>query len=130
MKISRSTLALFFGALGLTLTIFVIIVYYLHLCALPNVSIEAIGFIASTHSAAVAFFAFSLGSGSASLVIRGEKKSSWLMLISAVATLLGYAFPIVRLWVLGYLAALGETVILTAVHVTLLIFSFFLLRLR
>lgn len=123
-------LALFFGALGLTLTIFAMIVYYLHLCALPDVSIEAIGFIASTHSAAVAFFAFSLGSGSASLIIRGEKKASWLMLISLVATILGYAFPGVRLWFLGYLAALSESIILAAVHVTLLVFSFFLLRLR
>jgi len=130
MNLSRLTLAQIFGFLGSMLTVFMILVYYMHLYALPDVSIEAVRFIASTHSAAVGFFAFSLGGGIASLVGRKERKASWVMLVSTVTAGLGYFFPSIRLWILGYLVSLIETLTIAIVHLTLLVSSFRLLKLK
>jgi uncharacterized membrane protein len=123
-----SKLALLFGSLGLVLTIFLIIVYYMHLYFLSNSSIEVIYYTTSTYLAAITFFSLSLGIGIASMVTRSRRKSSYLMLVSAVIAFAGYVFPCKRLWTLGYLSALSETISIGIIHMTLLISSSFLLK--
>lgn len=121
-------LAILVGTLGLVLTAFLIIVYYAHLGNLPDVSIEAIRYAASTLSAAIAFFVLSLGMGLIALASYRERKSSRLMLVSTVTAIIGYVFPCERLWRLSYTRSLNETIIIATVHVALLISSAFLLK--
>ena len=123
-------LAILIGALGLVLTTFLIVVYYVHLCTLPDVSIEAIRYEASTLSAAMAFLVLSLNTGLIALVIHGERKCSWLMLVSTVTAIIAYVFPCKRLWKLGYTSALSGTISLATIHIALLISSFLLLKVQ
>jgi len=127
---AKVKLAFLLRIAGYTLTAFMIIIYHIHSYILPDVSIEAIRYEASTLSAAIALLAFSLGEGIASLCFLSDRKSSLLVLISAVTIILGYVFPCSRLWVLGYMSALTITVIIGVIQVVLIISSLILLKLK
>ena len=121
-------LALVTGILGIALTLFMTIIYYMHLEVLPEDSIEVIRYTASVYSRAVVFFILSLGIGLTSLAFLKERKAYRLMLVSTFSAAIGYIFPIERLWRLGYANSLNETIIIAAIHITLLVSSTFLLK--
>lgn len=121
-------LAVFFGAFGITLTILLTVVYYVHLFFLQGASIEAIRYDALIYSTVVALFTLSLGLGTTALVLYKERASFWLMLFSTVTLVLGYIFPCERLWKLNYINALSETVIIAIFHLGLLVSSTILLK--
>jgi hypothetical protein len=123
-------LAIFFGTSGLALTVFLAVVYYMHLFSLQGASIEAIRYDALIYSKVVAFFTLSLSLGVTALAVYKERKSFWLMLFSTVTVVIGYIFPCERLWKLGYTSALIETIIIAIFHVGLLVSSTILLKKR
>jgi len=122
--------AMLLGLSGLVVTVFMMIVYYMHIPALSYTSIEEIRYAASALSAAIAFFAFSLGTGLIALASYSERKSYRLMLVTTLTIIIGYFFPSERLWRLGYTFSLIETLIIAVVHIALLISSTFFLRMH
>jgi hypothetical protein len=130
MNVHVLKLAIFFGTLGLAFTVFLAVVYYMHLFSLQGVSIEAIRYDALIYSTVIAFFTLSLSLGATALAVYKERKSFWLMLFSTITVGIGYIFPCERLWKLSYTSALSETIIIAIFHVGLLISSTILLKKR
>lgn len=113
-------LAIFTGAMGLGFSAFLTYIYYAHIFALPDISIEAARYLASTHSVAAAFFTLSFSLGLIALLNYKHNISFKLMLASTVTALVGYLPPSERLWRLGYTDSLNETMMVAMIHIALL----------
>jgi hypothetical protein len=119
-SLSLYKLALLIGVVGLGFSVFSAYIYYVHILCLPETSIEAVRYMASTHSAAVTLFALSISLGLIALLKGGCKLSFRLMLASTATAIVGYMPPIERLWRLGYARSLSETMAIAVVHTVLL----------
>lgn len=128
MHLRLIKLAILFGICGLGLTVFLSVVYYMHLFSLQGVSIETMRYDALIYASVVALFILSLGLGATALFVHKERKSFWLMLTSTAIVVIGYIFPFQRLLKLGYTTALNETIIIAAFHIGLLVLSTILLK--
>jgi hypothetical protein len=117
-SLSLYKLALLIGVVGLGFSVFSAYIYYMHILCLPETSIEAVRYMASTHSAAVALFVLSISLGLIALLKGGL--SFRLMLASTATAIAGYMPPIERLWRLGYARSLSETMAMAVVHTALL----------
>jgi len=121
-------LAFLTGAIGLGFSVFLACIYYAHIFALPEISIEAARYMVSTHSIAVASFTLSFSLGLIALLNYKDSLSFKLMLASAATALVGYIPPSERLWRLGYTNSLNETIAIAIVHIALLTTSATLLK--
>lgn len=116
------------GAGGLGVSAFLTYVYYAHIFALPDIPIEAVRYMALTHSIAAAHFTLSFALGLIALINYSSSLSFKLMLASAATALAGYIPPCERLWRLGYTNSLNETVAIATIHIALIIASAALLH--
>lgn len=120
-------LAFLLGAIGLGFSIFSASIYYLHILYLSITTVEAARYMASTHSIAVTLFVLSLSLGLLALINHKGSLSFKLMLASTITALMGYFPPAERLWKLGYINSLNETIFIAILHIsTLATSSFFL----
>lgn len=122
------TLASIAGVGGLGFSAFLAYVYFAHIFALPDIPIEAVRYMASTHSIAATFFTLSFTLGLIALISYKSSLSFKLMLASAATALVGYVPPSERLLRLGYINSLNETVAIAVVHIALIITSAALYR--
>lgn len=113
-------LAFLIGAVGLGFSALLTYIYYAHILALPEISIEAARYMASTHSIAMTFFTLSFSLGLIALLNYKDILSFKLMLASAATALVGYLPPSERLWRLGYTNSLNETIAIAIIHIALL----------
>ncbi len=121
-------LAFLTGAIGLGFSAFSTYIYYAHIFVLPDVSIEAIRYMASTHSIAMTFLTLSFSLGLIAILNYRYSLSFKLMLASAATALVGYIPPSERLWRLGYTSSLNETIAIAIFHIALLATSAILLN--
>jgi hypothetical protein len=120
-------LAFLSGIIGLGFSAFSASIYFLHILYLSVTSVEATRYMASTHSIAVTLFVLSLSLDLLALLNHKSSLSLKLMLASTVCALMGYLPPAERLWKLGYINSLDETILIAAIHVlTLTTSSLFL----
>lgn len=121
-------LAFLTGAIGLMFSAFSTYIYYAHILALPDIPIEAVRYMASTHSIAVTFLTLSFSLGLIAILNYRYSLSFKLMLASAATALVGYLPPSERLWRLGYTGTLNETIAMAIFHIALLTTSATLLK--
>jgi hypothetical protein len=113
-------LAFLSGIIGLGFSAFSASIYYLHILYLSVTSVEATRYMASTHSIAVTLFVLSLSLDLLALLNHKSSLSFKLMLASTICALMGYLPPAERLWKLGYINSLNETILIAIFHISTL----------
>lgn len=113
-------LAFLSGIIGLGFSAFSASIYYLHILYLSVTSVEATRYMASTHSIAVTLFVLSLSLDLIALLNHKSSLSFKLMLASTICALMGYLPPAERLWKLGYINSLNETILIAIFHISTL----------
>ena len=121
-------LAFLFGIIGLGFSTFSASIYYLHILYLSVTSIEATRYMASTHSIAVTLLVLSLSLDLLALLNHKSSLSFKLMLASTICALMGYLPPAERLWKLGYINSLNETILIAIFHISTLATSSLFLK--